>query len=59
MAAKDIDIIVIEDFYSHHLNNYRDIKIYLPPSYNSKQNKYYPVLYTHDGQNVFEGVESY
>lgn len=56
---KDIEIIVIEDFYSHHLNNYRDIKVYLPPSYNSKQNKYYPVLYTHDGQNVFEGVESY
>lgn len=59
MTAKDIEIIVIEDFYSHKLNNQRDIKIYLPPSYNSKQNKYYPVLYTHDGQNVFEGAESY
>jgi predicted alpha/beta superfamily hydrolase len=59
MLRDDIEIIEIEDFYSHKLNNQRNIKIYLPPSYNSKHYKYYPVLYTHDGQNVFEGTESY
>ncbi|MFW5788167.1 MAG: alpha/beta hydrolase, partial [Halanaerobiales bacterium] len=59
MLRDDIEIIEIEDFYSHKLNNHRNIKIYLPPSYSSKHYKYYPVLYTHDGQNVFEGTESY
>ncbi|GIW22165.1 MAG: hypothetical protein KatS3mg068_1172 [Candidatus Sericytochromatia bacterium] len=32
----------------------REIVIYLPPSYNSNNNKRYPVLYMHDGQNIFD-----
>lgn len=32
----------------------RDIIIYLPPSYNSNKDKKYPVLYMHDGQNIFD-----
>jgi len=31
----------------------RDIKVWLPPSYYRSPNKRYPVLYAHDGQNVF------
>ncbi|MFN8671189.1 MAG: alpha/beta hydrolase-fold protein [Candidatus Sericytochromatia bacterium] len=38
---------------SSNLNNSRDIDIYLPPSYNKDRNKHYPVLYMHDGNNLF------
>lgn len=34
------------------LNQDRLIRVYLPPNYN-KEDKSYPVLYMHDGQNVF------
>lgn len=43
----------IENFYSAHLENKRDIFIYLPPSYRYDKEKQYPVLYMHDGQNIF------
>jgi len=32
----------------------RDIIVWLPPSYDSLSDKYYPVLYMQDGQNVFD-----
>jgi predicted alpha/beta superfamily hydrolase len=32
----------------------RDIIVWLPPSYNSGTAKRYPVLYMHDGQNLFD-----
>ncbi|MFN2341181.1 MAG: alpha/beta hydrolase, partial [Halanaerobium sp.] len=59
MLKEKIDIKIIEDFYSEVLNNKRKIRIYLPPSYSTQKNKYYPVLYVHDGQNVFNAAESY
>ena len=59
MLNDNIEIIELENFYSKKLNNHRNIKIYLPPSYNRDLDKYYPVLYTHDGQNVFAGEKSY
>ncbi len=31
----------------------RTVRIYLPPSYHVQTNRRYPVLYLHDGQNVF------
>ncbi len=40
------------DFYSVNLKNERDIIVWLPPSYNTSF-KRYPVLYVHDGQNLF------
>jgi len=45
------------DFYSPQLDNYRDIIVWLPPSYNKEQK--YPVLYLHDGQNVFDPSTSF
>ncbi len=36
----------------------RDIMIWLPPSYDSKPDKYYPVLYMQDGQNIFDPLTS-
>lgn len=59
MLKEKIDIKIIEDFYSKVLGNKRKIRIYLPPSYSTQKNKYYPVLYVHDGQNVFHAAESF
>ena len=32
----------------------RDVIVYLPPSYDKNTNLKYPVLYMHDGQNIFD-----
>lgn len=32
----------------------RDVIVWLPPDYNSDENKRYPVLYMHDAQNIFD-----
>ncbi|MFA6467975.1 MAG: alpha/beta hydrolase-fold protein [Bacteroidota bacterium] len=32
----------------------RDIIVWLPPSYEKNPKKFYPVLYMHDGQNIFD-----
>lgn len=44
-------------FYMPQLNRYRRIWIYLPPGY-EKSKKHYPVLYMHDGQNLFDNYVS-
>jgi len=46
-------LIIDTAFYMPQLNRYRRIWIYLPPSYKQTKNKNYPVLYMHDGQNLF------
>ena len=45
-------------FFIPQLNRTRRVWVYLPPSYNSSTKKY-PVLYMHDGQNVFDDVTSF
>lgn len=44
-------------FFIPQLNRYRRIWIYLPASYKISK-KYYPVLYMHDGQNIFDAYTS-
>ncbi|MEO8607842.1 MAG: alpha/beta hydrolase-fold protein [Chloroflexota bacterium] len=44
---------VLPDVWSPQLNNHRDILVYLPPSYDATV-KPYPVIYMHDGQNLFD-----
>lgn len=46
------------EFYSRYLKNERDIIVWLPPSYGSGE-KSYPVLYLHDGQNMFNPRTSF
>jgi len=46
-------------FRSKILENKRDILVYLPPSYRRLSRKSYPVLYLHDGQNVFDAATSF
>ncbi|MTW10854.1 esterase [Pseudoduganella eburnea] len=45
---------LVENFKSPQLGNERTLRIYLPPSYGSDTKRRYPVLYMHDGQNLFE-----
>ena len=46
-------------FPSRILGNRRDILVYLPPGYRRFSRKSYPVLYLHDGQNVFDAATSF
>jgi predicted alpha/beta superfamily hydrolase len=42
-----------QHYFSNYLKNARDIDIYLPPSYKHNHRKHYPVIYMHDGNNLF------
>ncbi|MBL1212146.1 MAG: esterase family protein [Ignavibacteriae bacterium] len=46
------------DFYSRYLKNERDILVWLPHSSQTTSKKY-PVLYMHDGQNLFNPSTSF
>ena len=34
----------------------RDVQVYLPPGYEEAKSRRYPVLYLHDGQNIFDSA---
>jgi len=46
-------------FPSTILGNRRDVLVYLPPGYRGFSRKRYPVLYLHDGQNVFDAATAF
>ena len=46
-------------FHSRFLTTDRDILVYLPPGYNGNRKRRHPVLYLHDGQNLFDGATSF
>lgn len=46
-------------FSSIYLPNERDLVVYLPPGYEENPGRTYPVLYMHDGQNLFDGRTSF
>ena len=46
-------------FPSKILKNRRDVLVYLPPGYFRFSLRQYPVLYLHDGQNVFDAATSF
>lgn len=52
------DLRVLGDFYSPQLDNRRDLLVYLPPSYQASS-RHYPVLYMHDGHNLFDQARAY
>src|SRR5215831_5426224 len=53
------NIKVHRAFRSRILVNRRDVLVYLPPGYRRFSRKRYPVLYLHDGQNVFDAATSF
>lgn len=52
------DIRTHEGFHSRFLEHDRTIIVYLPPGYDRAGATHYPVLYLHDGQNVFDRATS-
>lgn len=48
-----------EGFRSRFLRNQRDLIVYLPPGYDAQSDRRFPVLYLHDGQNLFDGATSF
>lgn len=47
-----------EQVHSPQLDNARDLLVYLPPSYDDGERRY-PVIYMHDGQNLFDPATSF
>jgi len=52
-------LVKVNNFSSPQLGNTRTLRIYLPPSYTLNPLKRYPVLYMHDGQNLFEASTAF
>ncbi len=50
--------VIVSSIKMPQLGRERTIRVYLPAGYNSS-NKKYPVLYMHDGQNIFTGNTSF
>jgi predicted alpha/beta superfamily hydrolase len=50
--------VIDTTFYIPQLKRKRRIWIYLPETYSATQNRY-PVLYMHDGQNLFDNTTSF
>ena len=46
-------------FFMPQLNRSRRIWLYLPPNYKSDTTKRFPVMYMHDGQNLFDKSTSF
>ena len=47
------------EFASDYLPDKRDVIVYVPPGYDEEPERTYPVLYLHDGQNLFDGRTSF
>jgi predicted alpha/beta superfamily hydrolase len=57
--AQGGSLVKVNNFSSPQLGNSRTLRIYLPPSYGQNPLKRYPVLYMHDGQNLFEASTAF
>ena len=50
---------LVYEFHSEILPDDRTVQVYLPPQYMEQGDRRFPVLYLHDGQNLFDGRTSY
>lgn len=48
-----------ENVRSRFLRNQRNFIVYLPPRYHEQPQRRFPVLYMHDGQNLFDAATSF
>jgi enterochelin esterase-like enzyme len=53
------NLVKHERFPSRFLRNQRDLIVYLPPGYDAQPDRHFPVLFLHDGQNLFDGSTSF
>jgi predicted alpha/beta superfamily hydrolase len=51
-------VMVLPEMWSPQLENERAILVYLPASHH-ETNRRYPVIYMHDGQNLFDAMTSF
>jgi len=60
VVADDVtgEIVYYTDFESDYVKP-RNVEVWLPPSYRENNEQRYPVLYMHDGQNVFNPATAY
>ncbi|MBE0637191.1 MAG: alpha/beta hydrolase [Bacteroidales bacterium] len=58
MAQKKDTIVRIDSFKSQYVTA-RTVDIWLPPGYQTEPKKRFPVLYMHDGQNLFDSKIAY
>ena len=52
------NIKLIRNFRSEVLGNERNLIVYLPEAYDREPDRRFPVLYMHDGQNIFDRATS-
>lgn len=52
-GSKEGELQQLPNFFATKLNNKRTLYVYLPPDYYKNLKWRYPVLYMHDGQNLF------
>jgi predicted alpha/beta superfamily hydrolase len=48
-----------EDFVSKLVEEHHDLVVYVPPMYEAEGKRRFPVLYMHDGQNLFDPETSF
>jgi predicted alpha/beta superfamily hydrolase len=53
------DVRTHKNFHSRFLDNDRTLIVYLPPGYEEQDGERYPVLYLHDGQNLFDRATAF
>lgn len=57
-STKAENVSIISGFDMPQLNRTRRLWVYLPPDYDFS-NDHYPVIYMHDGQNLFDNATSF
>jgi predicted alpha/beta superfamily hydrolase len=58
MAGHSSKLELYRDFHSEYLPDDRNVIVYLPPDY-ERSDRRYPVMYMHDGQNLFDPETSF
>lgn len=53
------DVRIVNDVFAPQLGNMRDIFVLVPPDYDQQTAVRYPVVYMHDGQNLFDDVMAF
>jgi len=51
-------VVTLRQFHSKYVDP-RNVEVWLPPGYETSAHARYPVLYVHDGQNVFDPATAY
>jgi predicted alpha/beta superfamily hydrolase len=59
IAAPSSRLELHTEFHSEFLPDDRSIIVYVPPGYDEQPARRYPVLYMHDGQNLFDPETSF